>query len=820
MSKKKILIDAVFKRETRAVLINSETNYIEEIEYQTANKHQIKANIYLAKVIRIERSLQAAFIDYGSGKNGFLPFSEIHPDYFNVKDVSKLTQLKPITPLELNSLNSKEEESKISLNVEASDYLSDRTDISIEVDEFEVDRLDSEASNNADSPLKEQPKLEDVLRKGQILLVQAQKEERGNKGASFTTYISLAGKYCVLMPNKGDQNGISRRISNFDERKRLKNLIAQFNANQQEASSSVIVRTAGVGRTSYEIKRDYDYLVRLWNRIREVTLQSVAPAFIHMEEDIIQKIIRDLFDHNVDEILIEGGDAFISAAEFIKNILPLDSHKVKEYVNKVPIFTKYGIEEQLSHMYQPIANLPSGGYIVINPTEALISVDVNSGKSTSEKNIEETAVKTNIEAAKEIARQAKLRDLSGLLVIDFIDMADIKNKRLVERTLKDCFSRDKARIQIGSISLFGLIEMSRQRLRPSFTESNSIICSNCNGKGIVRADESNAMLILRTIENEVFKGEYDKVNVFTTMPSILYILNNKRHEITQIEEKYNIKLGFFHDHKATSDSFSIEKVKLTNASSLSSKSALVSNLDLYADAEEAQPRKVKWKAPQEEKINSEKILEKISENLVDQVVPNVQAIETTENKAVSKEPNPKNNGPFNQNRNRNRNNNKSNNPNNAQTNAQKPEIIAQEVTTQAIIAPEIVAQDVKVEAVKEAKVDLKEVNTEQPVKIEPIEQENKVTSNLPLSAHPINNKALLSSSILEGMGAIDLSQAEPTPDLLVKSHNKRRIQKRRRFQRTSDSKRNSNSDEEGSSTEPKSVEANHPQKENSDKITS
>jgi ribonuclease E len=812
MSKKKILIDAVFKRETRAVLISSDTNYIEEIEYQTANKHQIKANIYLAKVIRIERSLQAAFIDYGSGKNGFLPFSEIHPDYYELpssdKKKSALANLKPITPLETSLLTEVDEINEPTINTENAAILLDEPkleDISLEVDESELDKLEGEQSRVAENAsVEQQYKLEDVIKKGQILLVQAQKEERGNKGASFTTYISLAGKYCVLMPNKDGENGISRRISNYDERKRLKGLVAQFTANQQHSSASVIVRTAGVGRSSYEIKRDYDYLVRLWNRIREVALNSVAPAFIHMEEDIIQKVIRDLFDHNVEEILIEGAPAYQSASDFIKNILPLDSHKVKEYTNKVPIFTKYGIEEQLSTLYQPIATLPSGGYIVINPTEALISIDVNSGKSTSEKNIEETAVKTNLEAAKEIARQAKLRDLSGLIVIDFIDMADIKNRRLVERILKECFARDKARIQIGSISLFGLLEMSRQRLRPSFTESNSVICSNCNGKGIVRADESNAMLILRTIENEVFKGDYDKVNVYTTLPSILYILNNRRQEIAQIEEKYDIKLGFFHDHKATSDSFSIEKVKLAVASSLDKKhtqSALVSNSDLYsAPTEESiqPPKRVKWKNQNEEEGAVEKVEEVVIVAEPEAEVDNKQQAQA---KDFYKKTNLANESP----RNRNKGGHKRN-----KDAAHSKQRVKEDTTAEVSVAASIIEEIAS------------PVTNQVEDSLSP--RESSEVENLPLQP-PHINKALLATSMLDGIGAIEIpNQDQSSPDLIRVE--RKRVNKRRsgRFTKGNDFRRNRNHQRrssEGEPTEPKNNSDQSPTpNEALDKITS
>ncbi len=560
---KKILIDATYPQDTRVALIN-EKNIVELIEYETESKQQIKGNIYLAKIVRIEPSLQAAFIEYGSDKNGFLPFAEIHPNYYNIptedkKLMDSVVAFDAITPPDITSDDIAEQESAASRENIANDTSLDPDLLVIKEDEIDTDvEIDETAEENRYRDYK----IQDVIKKGQVILVQAQKEERGNKGASFTSYISLAGKYCVLMPNKSNQNGISRRISNLQERRRLRQIVSSLTSSDS-AGSSVIVRTAGVGRTTYEIKRDYDYLARLWNRVREATIKSFAPAFIHMEEGIIIKTIRDMFDSSVSEILLQGSSAYSSASEFMKNIMPTDSNKLKEYKGKTPIFTKFGVESQLADLYKPIVKLSSGGYIVINPTEALISIDVNSGRSTAERNIEETAFRTNIEAAEEIARQLRLRDLSGLIVVDFIDMYDSKNRKFVEKTFRQSLARDRARIQTGSLSPFGLLEMSRQRIKVSFLEANSKICHHCNGKGIVRTDQSNAMLILRTIENEVFKNRSDIVNVFAHIDSILYIMNDRRKEVALIESKYNLKLNFFPEPNATSDSFSIEKIRNT-----------------------------------------------------------------------------------------------------------------------------------------------------------------------------------------------------------------------------------------------------------------
>ncbi|MGV2432151.1 MAG UNVERIFIED_CONTAM: Rne/Rng family ribonuclease [Rickettsiaceae bacterium] len=528
------------------VLLND--GNIEEIEYETYNKQQIKGNIYLAKIVRIEPSLQAAFIDYGADRNGFLPFSEIHQSYYHipVSDRDKLSA-------DLCSINRPE--------ITQNDLAEEGTDIDVPDDKLfsldgEIDEIEEEPV--AQEKLYNQYKIQDVIKKGQIILVQAQKEARGNKGASFTSFLSLAGKYCVLVPNSEGGNGISRKIANVAERKRLKSIIDEMLP--KDSGVSLILRTAGVKRTRYEIKRDYDYLVRLWNKIREITLQSTAPAFIHMEEDIIHKTIRDIYDHNVKEVLVEGNYAFSCAREIMHNMLPNDVNNVVEYKSKVPIFTKFKVEAQLSNLYQPITELPSGGYIVINPTEALISIDVNSGRATSERNIEETAFRTNMEAAKEIARQLKLRDLSGLIVVDFIDMYDSKNRRSVERIFKESLSRDRARIQVGNISTFGLLEMSRQRLRGSFLEVNAKVCDHCSGKGIVRADESNAMLMLRIVEQEICEAKVDIVNLYSHTNSALYLLNNKRDQIKLIEEKYNITLNILSDPNANADSFSMDTI--------------------------------------------------------------------------------------------------------------------------------------------------------------------------------------------------------------------------------------------------------------------
>jgi len=617
--KKRILIDANFPTETRIVLLDKNNN-VEDVEYSSVNKKQIKGNIYLAKVTRVEPALQAAFVDYGDEKSGFLPFNEIHPDYYNIlardkkSDAPSWNELSPPEITSEDLMQTKEQNignevivDNDEIDISKIEKLVDekiQSDFDIEVEDNEIESFSKE---DVHSDTRKAYKIQEVIKKGQILLVQVTKEERGNKGVSLTTYISLAGKYCVLMPNKPLQNGISRKISNQDERKRLKDIINSLLSSKNKETSSVIARTAGVGHTSLEIKKDYEYLVKLWNRIREATLKANAPSFIHQEDGLILKTIRDMFDRNVKEVLVQGTVAFNICIKFVKDIMPYALNSIKEYKGTTPIFTKFNVEDQLAKLYQPIVQLPSGGYIVINPTEALISIDVNSGRATSERNIEEMALKNNLEAAREIARQVKLRDLSGLLVLDFIDMAEVRNRKIVERTLREFLSKDKARIQTSHISSFGLLEMSRQRLRPSFLEVNSNICLHCSGKGIVRADESNSMLILRTIENEIYNNNYDIVNIYGIASSMLYLLNNKREEISFIEKKYSIKLNFYIDKEATADSYSIEKIKLSEKN----KSENIIKLPLLQDSSEIyiQTSEVKKTNPKNKKIQKHDLLE-------------------------------------------------------------------------------------------------------------------------------------------------------------------------------------------------------------------
>lgn len=560
---KRLLVDAVYPDEVRVAI--TDNGRVEEFDYETSNKKQIKGNIYLAKVTRVEPSLQAAFVEYGGDKHGFLPFSEVHPDYYQIPVSDRKRLMEEVWEENAKSKKPyKEEEGddEVLGNEEKENNVNDSNESD---DEEEVDIISGDEDDFEEEDiylnkkeLARRYKIQEVLKRNQVILVQVIKEERGNKGASLTTYIALAGRYCVLMPNNARQGGVSRRITSYETRKKLKSLISNL---EIPDGASVIIRTAGSGRTKSEINRDYDYLVKLWNSIRELTLSSSAPAFVHAEGDLVKRSIRDMYDQTIDEVLVSGSDAYQMAKGFMKMIMPSHAAKVKHYRAKMPLFAKYDVESQLVDLYKPIATMPSGGYVVINTTEALISIDVNSGRSTSERNIEETAVKTNIEAAYEIARQMKLRDLSGLIVIDFIDMMQAKNRRTVERAFRDALQGDRAKLQLGRISIFGLLEMSRQRLRASFFEVHMTTCSHCSGKGYVRSLETTSVLMMRAIEAEIYRGGAKAVNIYASNHFIMYILNYRRDLIHNIERKHKIHLFFHADEEAGPDGFAIEKTK-------------------------------------------------------------------------------------------------------------------------------------------------------------------------------------------------------------------------------------------------------------------
>ena len=602
----RMLIDARHPEETRVAVLKG--NRIEEFDFESAEHKQIKGNIYLAKVTRVEPSLQAAFIDFGGNRHGFLAFSEIHPDYYQIpkEDREALLAEEAAHAEEEAALRAiedgDEDDSGDDDNGEygADDYGSrdgedgahDHHDdddfgglIEVDTDEkedvatiedghvdgtFEADEVGDDSSgedgNGEDGrgrrgrrrqgggnrghakadelrakrmALRRRYKIQDVIQRRQVLLVQVVKEERGNKGAALTTYLSLAGRYCVLMPNSSHGGGISRKISSSSDRKRLKSIISEM---ALPRSMGCIVRTAGLSRTKTEIKRDFDYLARLWDEIRERTLGSTAPALIHSDSDLIKRAIRDIYNREIEEVVVEGEHGYRAARDFMKLLMPSHVKRVKQYADPVPMFQRYGAEDQLTAMYDPEVQLKSGGYIVINPTEALVSIDINSGRSTKEHGIEATALNTNLEAAREIARQLRLRDMAGLVVIDFIDMEYNANVRKVEKAMKDALKNDRARIQVGRISSFGLMEMSRQRLRTGVLEATTRSCPHCDGTGLVRTASSAGLSALRSIEDEAAKGKGSVISLFASTEAAVYLLNAKRADLAEIEDRYGVRV--------------------------------------------------------------------------------------------------------------------------------------------------------------------------------------------------------------------------------------------------------------------------------------
>ena len=593
----RMLIDARHQEETRVAVLKG--NRIEEFDFESADHKQIKGNIYLAKVTRVEPSLQAAFVDFGGNRHGFLAFSEIHPDYYQIpkEDREALLAAEAEAAEEEQRLRDEEEQrgempgDEYDADDESSEALaedlaedgleevdtSDKDDVAtIEEGHMENGDDDDDDSSDEDSDedgrsrgrdrnrrgrgrrqgkggrsrakevdearakrmaLRRRYKIQDVIQRRQVLLVQVVKEERGNKGAALTTYLSLAGRYTVLMPNSSHGGGISRKISSASDRKRLKQVVSSLSLPR---AMGLIVRTAGLSRTKTEIKRDFDYLARLWDEIRERTLSSSAPALIHSDSDLIKRAIRDIYNREIEEVVVEGEEGYKLAKQFMKLLMPSHARRVKQYSDPVPMFQRYGAEDQLKAMYDPMVQLKSGGYLVINPTEALVSIDINSGRSTKEHNIEQTALHTNLEAAREIARQLRLRDMAGLVVIDFIDQEHHSNTRKVERAMKDALKNDRARIQVGRISSFGLMEMSRQRLRTGVLEATTRECPHCDGTGLVRTASSAGLSALRLIEDEAAKGKGSVIRLAASTEAAVYLLNEKRADLMEIEQRYHV----------------------------------------------------------------------------------------------------------------------------------------------------------------------------------------------------------------------------------------------------------------------------------------
>jgi len=654
---KKMLIDATHAEETRVVVVDG--NKVEEFDFESENKRQLAGNIYLAKVTRVEPSLQAAFVDYGGNRHGFLAFSEIHPDYYQIPVADRQALMeeerayaeaqkakedadeKPkrrrsrsrskakaedattddaiatkevdadkIEGMETIDLGEDDEEGTSPMERVAETPVEEPEDTATEpasedgegtpdasVDEAkaadadtpEADAVpDADEDDDEDAPRKPDAsakddtiesvaddddhedirparkprprryKIQEVIKVRQILLVQVVKEERGNKGAALTTYLSLAGRYCVLMPNTARGGGISRKITNAADRKKLKEIANEIEVPQ---GAGLIVRTAGAKRTKAEIKRDYEYLQRLWEQIRELTLKSIAPAKIYEEGDLIKRSIRDLYNRDIDEVFVEGERGYRIAKDFMKMIMPSHAKNVKPYNEGLPLFARYQVESYLASMFNPTVQLPSGGYIVIGVTEALVAVDVNSGRATKEGSIEQTALKTNLEAADEVARQLRLRDLAGLIVIDFIDMDERKNNAAVEKRMKDKLKTDRARIQVGRISGFGLMEMSRQRLRPGMIEATTQPCQACHGTGLIRSDDNLALSILRQVEEEGTRQRSREVLIKAPVGIANFLMNQKREHIAQIEGRYGLSVRIEGDPMLVSPDFSMEKFK-------------------------------------------------------------------------------------------------------------------------------------------------------------------------------------------------------------------------------------------------------------------
>ncbi len=672
---KKMLIDATHAEETRVVVADG--NRVEEFDFESLNKRQLAGNIYLAKVTRVEPSLQAAFVDYGGNRHGFLAFSEIHPDYYQIpvadreallaeerayaeqqaredeeeapKPKRRRRRRKPAetkaeetgvdavtseAPSGMDVVDFDESDSEVSAaeaddaSVEglspmelvaetpveepADDADAPDADTEQAADEdgadSEDDGDDSDAETVADDddeeeirparkPRPRKYKIQEVVKVRQILLVQVVKEERGNKGAALTTYLSLAGRYCVLMPNTARGGGISRKITNASDRKKLKEIATALDVPQ---GAGLIVRTAGAQRTKTEIKRDYEYLQRQWEQIRELTLKSIAPAPIYQEGDLIHRTIRDLYNRDIGEVLVEGEAGYRHAKNFMKMIMPSHAKNVKQHTDPMPLFAKHKVEGYLADMFNPTVQLKSGGYIVIGVTEALVAIDVNSGRATKEGSIEETALKTNLEAAEEVARQLRLRDLAGLIVIDFIDMDERRNNNAVEKRIKDKLKTDRARIQVGRISSFGLMEMSRQRLRPGMLEATTQACHHCHGTGLVRSDDSLALSILRQLEEEGTRGRSKEVLLTAPVGIVNFLFNFKRETLDAIEARSGMAIRIEADASLVVPDFKIEKFKTATRKITATAPVISMDAALMDDIDEDTETQVEVETPEDE----------------------------------------------------------------------------------------------------------------------------------------------------------------------------------------------------------------------------
>ncbi len=667
---KRMLIDGTHPEEVRVVITSG--NRLEEYDVETSTKRQLKGNIYLAKVTRVEPSLQAAFVDFGGDRHGFLAFNDIHPDYFQIPVEDREALVAAENAEGGNEITAQALVDEIDSTVEdisdpeepdadETDPVEDEPETAIaesagapeaetvagepeeEAEKAEADapesggakpqdetgdidgtaptdaetadagtgdgeeaagehkpsssrrrrrgRKRSEPDNDGESrPASRRArryKIQEVIKRNQIILVQVVKEERGNKGAALTTYISLAGRYCVLMPNTARGGGISRKITNPNARRKLKKIIDDL---EIQNGMGVIMRTAGTERSKAEIRRDFDYLSRTWDDVRDRTFSSIAPTLVYEDASLIKRAIRDLYTRDVEEVLVDGVEAYQTAKKFMRMLMPSHAKRVQRYREAgIPLFHRYQIEGQLDAIHSAEVQLKSGGYIVIQATEALVSIDVNSGRSTRERNIEETALGTNVEAAEEIARQLRLRDLAGLVVIDFIDMQETRHLRQVERRLKDAMKSDRARIQIGRISGFGLLELSRQRLRPSLQEASTQTCPHCRGAGFIRSTESMALQVLRALEEEGTRHDLSEVTVSIPGAVALYVLNNKRAVLSDIENRYGFRIVLLGDDSVVSPDMRIDRVRAP-APDTGDKPSAAESREKAAKTDEAGPR--------------------------------------------------------------------------------------------------------------------------------------------------------------------------------------------------------------------------------------
>ena len=573
---KLMLIDAVHPEETRVALVSD--GRVDDFDFETTGKEQLRGNIYLAKVTRVEPSLQACFVEYGGNRHGFLAFNEIHPDYYQLPQEDREALLQ-------DAARAAVDDDDDGFSADDPDD-EDGSDGDENENESDADEAASEAAAAKPRPQasSKRYKIQEVIRRRQVMLVQVVKEERGNKGAALTTFLSLAGRYSVLMPNTPRGGGISRKIANGADRKRLKEIMSSLDVPN---GMGLIVRTAGAKRTKTDIRRDYEYLQKLWDNIRGRTMESIAPCIIHEEGGLVHRAMRDMFDKDIEEVIIQGQAAYREAKDLSKMIMPTQAKKVKQWKSAAPLFVSEAVEEQLDSIFSPTVQMKSGGYLVINQTEALVAVDVNSGKATKERNIEQTALRTNLEAAEEACRQMRLRDLAGLIVIDFIDMDENKNNRAVEKKLKDCLKFDRARVQSGKISQFGLMEISRQRRRAGVLQATSDPCDACNGTGRRRSVPSAALQLLRALEARAASGGLASITVHAPTDVALYLLNNKREAVTEIEDVAGFAISIQSSEELLPGDFRIDAEKDPNYKSRRSRKS-DRNRHISGDADDDQ----------------------------------------------------------------------------------------------------------------------------------------------------------------------------------------------------------------------------------------